>query len=58
MPNDHFGMPFVISFYRIIWKIIVQILEEAHNYFDRDRAMDFTYIIYGCLLTRPRSIYI
>ena len=30
MSNDHFGMS---VFYRFIWKIIVNIFEEAHNYF-------------------------
>ena len=46
MPNDHFGMSYVISYYRIIWKIIVKIFEEAHNYFYRDLVMDLTRLLW------------
>jgi hypothetical protein len=33
MSNEYFYMQFATSFYRIIWKIIVKVVEEAHNYF-------------------------
>ena len=58
MSNDHFGMPSVSSFCRIIWKIVEKIYEEAHIYFYRDGVMNFTLFFYGCLLPRSRSAYI
>ena len=42
MPNDHFDISYVISFYRIIWKIIVKYLKKHMIIFYRDPVMDFT----------------
>ena len=57
MSNDHFGVPFVTSFfYRIIWKIIINIFEEARNYFT-EIAEWILLSFNGCLLLRSRSIY-
>ena len=57
MPNDHFGMPFVISFYRVIWKIIVNIFEEAHTYFYRDRVMNFTLHLWVSSIASAFDLY-
>jgi len=57
MSNDHFGMPFVTSFCRIIWKIILQIFEEAHNYLYRDTGNGFYTLFMGVLFhvrVRPK----
>ena len=57
MPNDHFGMPFVMSFYRIIRKIIVKIFGEVHNYFYRDRVMNFTLHLWVSSIASAFDLY-
>lgn len=45
--NDQFGMPCVRSACIIIWIIILNIFEKAHDYFYQDCAIDIT-LFYAC----------
>jgi len=57
MSNDHFGMPFVTRFCRIICKIILQIFEEAHNYLYRDTGNGFYTLLWVSSSTFAFGLY-
>jgi hypothetical protein len=50
-------MQFAISFYRIVWKIIVKLTEETHGLFHRDRVMDLTFFFGVFVEVRVRYIH-
>ena len=45
--GEYFYMQFASSFYRIIWKIIVKVVEEAHNYFTKIATWILHFIFMG-----------
>ena len=57
MSNDHFGMSFVPGFYIIVWKMIIKVVKEGHNYFYQDHAMASPYVLWGSSVTSAFALY-
>jgi len=59
MSNEYFYMQYATNFDRIIWKIIVKVVEEAHNYFTKITSWILHFIFMGVFVeVRVRYTYI
>ena len=57
MSNGHFGMLFVPSFYIIVWKMIIKVVKEGHNYFYQDHAMASPNVLWVSSVTSAFALY-